>query len=255
MTISHGLHGTGPVRVIALHDWSVSAEADYFEVTPYLDPNKLTIAFADLRGYGRSKALTGDFSLEEISADVAELADSLGWDKFSIVGHSMTGMAVQRIMVDMPERLDCAVAAVPIPASGFPLDAQTFAFFESMASDDDAFIQGMHALTSSRYGDGWATRKLVQNRQSVDSHAMKRYTAMWSKSDFSHEAKGRDTPILVLFGEHDNEGLREAATAPLFVDWYPNLKTHVCPCGHYPMQEAPVEYAHVVQDYILRANA
>ena len=84
---------------------------------------------------------------------------------------------------------------------------------------------------------------------------MRAYTAMWSKSDFSQEAKGNDTPILVIFGEHDNEGLREAATAPLFAEWYPNLKTHVCPCGHYPMQESPVEYAHVVEEYIMWANS
>lgn len=255
MTISHTLWGHGPVRVIVLHDWSVSSDGDYAEVKPYLDQDKLTIAFADLRGYGRSKTLEGDYTVDEISRDVAELADSLGWATFSVVGHSMTGMAVQRMMIDMPGRLIGVVATTPIPSSGFPLDEETFAFFESMATDDEAFKQGMHALTSGRYGDGWAARKLAQNRDTVASVPMKAYASMWSKTDFSEQAKGCETPILVVFGEHDNEGLRQSATGPSFESWYPNLKIHCCASGHYPMQETPVDYASAVQDFLLGINS
>jgi len=254
MTISHTLCGTGPARVIVLHDWTASSEGDYAAVKPYLAADKLTIAFADLRGYGGSKAMDGECTVHEISSDVGALADSLGWDRFSLVGHSMTGMAVQRLMVDIPGRLNRVVAAVPIPASGFPLDDATFAFFESMASDDDAFKQGMQALTSGRYGDEWAAYKLAQNRAAVVSGAMKAYATMWSKTDFSEEAKGCETPILVIFGEHDNEALRQSATGGLFETWYPNLEVQTCASGHYPMQETPVDYAHVVQSYLLGAS-
>ena len=252
--IFHSLCGDGAARVIVLHDWSASCEGDYAAVRPYLAEDKLTIAFADLRGYGGSIAMDGDFTLDEISKDVADLADGLGWDTFSLIGHSMTGMAVQRMMVDMPDRLIRVVATVPIPASGFPLDAETFAFFESMASDDDAFKQGMHALTSGRYGNEWASYKLTQNRCGVAGRAMKAYTTMWSKTDFSEAAAGSETPILVVFGEYDNEGLRQSATGGLFESWYPNLQVHVCASGHYPMQETPVDYAHVIQDYLLDAS-
>jgi pimeloyl-ACP methyl ester carboxylesterase len=249
--IGHTLFGTGPVRVIILHDWSVATEGDYEAVKPFFDTTKLTMAFADVRGYGKSKSMKGSFTHAEISNDVAALADSLGWDTFSIVGHSMTGMSVQKIMADMPDRLNRVVATVPVPASGFPLDADTFAFFASMATDDTAFKNGMHALTSGRYGDGWVDFKLAQNRASVSAEAMKTYTTMWSKDNFSEEVKGNKTPILIVYGQYDNEGLRQSATGKAFKDWYPNLSEHICPSGHYPMLETPVEYAHVVQKYLL----
>ena len=110
----------------------------------------------------------------------------------------MTGMAVQRIMVNMPERLNSVVATVPVLASGLPVDDETFAFFASMASDDNNFKAGMSALTSGRYGEGWATAKLKQNRDSVNSDAMKAYTSMWSREDFSADVKGNKHPFLLF---------------------------------------------------------
>jgi hypothetical protein len=52
-----------------------------------------------------------------------------------------------------------------------------------------------------------------------------------------------------------DELLTQATLAPVFEGWYPNLQTHVCPSGHYPMQETPVEYAHVVQKYLAATAA
>ena len=249
--IGHTLFGSGSTHAIVLHDWSVSTESGYSAVKQYFDPSKVTFAFADVRGYGKSKEMKGEFSHREISDDVAKLADSLGWDKFSLIGHSMTGMSVQRIMADMPERLNRVIATTPVPATGFPLDDESFAFFESMATDDTAFENGMHALTSTRYGKGWANYKLMQNRASVSTEAMKEYTAMWSRDNFVDDVKGNETPLLIIYGEFDTEGLRQTATGELFRSWYPNLSEHVCPSGHYPMLESPVDYASAVQKYLL----
>jgi pimeloyl-ACP methyl ester carboxylesterase len=232
MSISHESFGQGPHNVIVLHDWSQDASI-YRHIRPFLSRNDFTFAFADVRGYGASKDQSGDFSAAEVVGDVAALADSLGWSTFSLVGHSMTGMVAQRAMVDIPDRLISVVATTPVPASGLTLDDDTFNFFVSMASDDEAFKQGMH-----------------RNRAAVATEAMAAYAHMWAKGDFSNEVQGLTTPVLVVFGEHDNELLTQPTLAPVFEGWYPNLRTHVCPSGHYPMQETPVEYAHVVQSYL-----
>jgi pimeloyl-ACP methyl ester carboxylesterase len=254
MTISHEIFGQGSHNVIVLHDWSQDRTL-YQPIHRFLARNDFTFAFADARGYGESKDQTGAFSAAEVVSDVAALADSLGWSKFSLVGHSMTGMVAQRAMVDIPDRLLSVVATTPVPASGLALDDDTFNFFVSMASDDEAFKQGMHALTSARYADDWTGFKLRRNRATVATEAMVAYAHMWAKSDFSNEVQGLTTPILVVFGAHDNELLTQATLAPVFEGWYPNLQTHVCPSGHYPMQETPVEYAHVVQKYLAATAA
>ena len=249
--LGHKLFGTGDTHVIVLADWTASTEVDYHYALPFLDTSKFTLAFVDVRGYGMSSDMIGAYNSDEITSDVMAVADKLGWGNFSLIGHSMTGKVVQKIMARFPDRINKTVAAVPIPASGFPLDDDTFGFFESMATDDEAFQGGMHALTSAIYDSSWPARKLQQNRDTVNSSAIKAYTSMWSKEDFSAEVQGADTPILVMFGAFDNEGLRASANADKFKDWYPNYSEIILQTGHYPMIEAPVAYAKAVHDFLL----
>lgn len=252
--LAHERFGRGPMKVIVLHDWSVDVESDYRMIRPFFNPNQFSLTFVDVRGYGGSKSLDGDFTAEEISRDIRVLADRLAWEKFSVIGHSMTGMVVQRLMVDMPERLISVVATTPIPASGFPVDEETFSFFESMATDDENFKAGMDGLTSQRYGASWLNYKLSENRKTVSAEAMKAYAAMWSKTDFSAEAKGNTTPVLAVYGQFDNEALRKDALGAVLKPWYPNLEESECHSGHYPMIETPVQYAEMVIGFLKRKH-
>lgn len=82
MAIAHRRIGTGPVRVIVLHDW-FGTSANWGSVLDHLDPEGFSYAFLDYRGYGERRDVPGRYSLGEIADDVLELADQLGWDTFS----------------------------------------------------------------------------------------------------------------------------------------------------------------------------
>ena len=56
----------------------------------------------DYRGYGGMRDAPGSFTIDEIAADALALADHLGFARFSLVGHSMGGMAVQRVLSMAP---------------------------------------------------------------------------------------------------------------------------------------------------------
>lgn len=56
-----------------------------------LDPDLWSIALPDLRGYGESADFAGPFSMETVASDAQEMADHLGWEKFSVIGHSICG--------------------------------------------------------------------------------------------------------------------------------------------------------------------
>jgi 3-oxoadipate enol-lactonase len=99
MTLGYTTLGHGDERVLMLHDWSCD-HTTYDPVTPFLDGTRFTYVFADLRGYGLSRQIEGKYTVEEASRDSLELAASLGWSRFHVIGHSMTGMVSQRIALD-----------------------------------------------------------------------------------------------------------------------------------------------------------
>ena len=249
MTLAYTPIGKGPQKVIVVNDWSQDVTS-YDPIKPYLDENRFSFAFANVRGYGDSRELSGEYTAVEVVKDIAELADQLDWQQFALIGHSMSGVVVQRAMVDIPGRLTKVVATTPVPATSLRVDDDTLGFFLSMTTDDEAFKQGMAGLTSEIYGEEWANFKLECNRATVSTAAMQGYCDMWGRTDFSDEVKGLETPVLVIFGDSDIELLRSEATLAQFKEWYPNLSTHTCHCGHYPMQEVPVDYAYQVQKYL-----
>ena len=128
MVIGHTIIGNGEHKVMVLHGWF----GDYAVFEPIfnsLDKGKFTYTFLDYRGYGKSKDRSGNYSMKEIASDAIELANTLGWDKFHLIGHSMGGMAMQRVILDIDDRsrIRSAVGIDPVPASGGQLDEQASA--------------------------------------------------------------------------------------------------------------------------------
>src|SRR4051812_25734867 len=104
MSNSHHVIGSGRRKVILLHGWFGDRHS-WADVEPFLDPHAFTWVFMDYRGYGEMKDVRGEYTMDEIAADTIALADSLGFSDFSLVGHSMGGMAIQRALVGAPDRV------------------------------------------------------------------------------------------------------------------------------------------------------
>jgi pimeloyl-ACP methyl ester carboxylesterase len=240
-------HGRGPQGVLVLHDWMGDSRT-YDAVRPWLDAAAFTYAFADLRGYGASRDLPVAGTVEQIAGDCLALADQLGWARFHVLGHSMTGMVTERLAADAPHRVTSAVAVCPVSAAGNRLDAATKAFFASTATDDAAFRR-LVGFVSAGLGAGWAEAKLRANRASVSPDVALRYLDMLTGADFADAVQGLATPFLVVIGDHD-PGLDEAAMRRTFLAWHANAELVVLPSGHYPMQECPPLFASVVETFL-----
>lgn len=80
-------HGGGP-RVLALHGWLDNA-ASFVPLAPHL--SALQLVAIDLPGHGHSAHLPAGASYTTAAAicHVLDVADALGWDRFSLLGHSM----------------------------------------------------------------------------------------------------------------------------------------------------------------------
>lgn len=155
-------HGHGPEKVLVFHDWMGDA-ANYEPLQPYLDREAFSYVFADLRGYGRSSPLAGEYTAGEAAGDAFALADALGWGRFHVVGHSMSGLIVQRMALDDwtrgERRLKSVVAITPVAADGYPADAPTRDFLWSLIGQRELSEQGFAALTGQRLSPIWARAK------------------------------------------------------------------------------------------------
>ncbi|MBO6519160.1 MAG: alpha/beta hydrolase [Rhodospirillales bacterium] len=252
--LAHEVTGTGPEKVIVLHDW-LGDRRNYDDARPYLDMKGYTYAFTDLRGYGGSVDKTGAFTAAEAASDTLALADYLGWQRFHIVGHSMTGMVVQRIAADAPERVISVIATTPVAANGMQTDKDTRGFLEGAAKDPAVMAKAIHALTGNRLADTWASFKVERAISSSTEAARLAYLDMFDKENFHGDVEGLDVPITVILGENDLPFFQPDYIKSTFGKWYPNLKIVVSPnAGHYVMQETPAFYASAVVSH-LKENA
>ncbi|MBC3465473.1 alpha/beta hydrolase [Pseudomonas sp. RW10S2] len=234
-----------------MHDW-LGDNSSYDALMPWLDDQAFTYIFVDLRGYGRSIELSGEFTVEEIATDYLMLADHLGWTSFHVVGHSMTGMITQRIAADTPSRVTSAIAVCPVSAADNRLSPDALAFFASTIEDDDA-LRRLFKFVTGGLSDGWANRKVRQSRDTVAPACRARYLEMLITANFVDDVRGLETPYLVIIGDKD-PGLDSEAMTRTFLAWHPNAELHVIPnCGHYPMQECPPHFASIFEAFLKRS--
>ena len=87
------------------------------EISPRLN-DRYRCVVMDCRGAGDSEHPAGGYSIEQYADDVIAVADSLGLDRFTYVGHSMGGGIGYQLGVTYGERLNKLVLVAPIPAAG-----------------------------------------------------------------------------------------------------------------------------------------
>jgi pimeloyl-ACP methyl ester carboxylesterase len=249
MTLGYQTFGTGPHKVMALHGW-FGDHTTYAPMRHALSADEFTYVFPAYRGYGLSRHLTGSYTNKEIAADVVALADELGWDTFSLIGHSMGGKAIQRVLVDAPRRVRKLVAVTPVPAAAMPFDEATWGLFGGAAENLVHRRMILGFSTGNRLSEAWITYMADYSAQTATVEAFSGYLNAWAKEDFVAEVQGRDIPLKVIIGQHDMS-LTEEVMKGTFLAWFKNAELEVMPnAGHYPMDETPVALATSIEAFL-----
>ena len=100
--------GDGP-RVLALHGWLDNA-ASFIPLAAHLPGVQL--AAPHLPGHGRSAHLApgAEYTSGVAVNAVLDIADALGWDTFSLLGHSMGARIASLVAASVPDRVRRLVA-------------------------------------------------------------------------------------------------------------------------------------------------
>lgn len=249
LTIAHHTGGNGDHHVIMLHGWFGSSSG-WGWLPEVLDGDRFTYVFTDYRGYGERMGEEGEHTLAEISADTLTLVDDLGCDTFSLVGHSMGGAAVLRVLADAGDRVRSLVGISPIPANGFPFDDEGWALFEGAAENDGNRYGIIDFTTGNRLTPTWVNKAVAHSVENSTREAFDALLPAWGRAAFLDEVEGNEIPMKVIVGENDpacGAGLMEST----FLEHFPNIELdELANAGHYAMWEVPVALATSMETFL-----
>lgn len=251
VVLPHEVRGNGPHRVLALHGWFADRTA-YAGIWPYLDENAFSYAFVDYRGYGAAKDIEGSYDIEEAAGDALAVADELGWERFSVLGHSMGGKAADAVLALAPDRVRAIVGLAPVPAGGIPFDEQGWALFSSAPDDAGSRRTIIDMTTGNRLTGVWLDQMTQASLLRSTVPAFRSYLESFANVDFHQRVEGSQVPVLVLVGEHDPAITTDVARGT-WLTWHPNAELLVLSgVGHYPADEAPIALVSAVEAFLAK---
>jgi pimeloyl-ACP methyl ester carboxylesterase len=123
--------GTGGIPVVFLHSFGGSTE-HWENQLEYLRKTRRAVAF-DFRGHGKSDLpMDSEYSAQAIAEDLKSVIDSLGIDRFILVGHSMGGSSAISYAAIEPERV---AGLMLVGTPGKTPEAQAKPIIASLESD------------------------------------------------------------------------------------------------------------------------
>ncbi len=250
--LGHELYGHGPKHALIMHDWFGDCRV-WGPARPYLTLDRFSYAFADLRGYGRSRHLSGRFDVEEAASDILALATKLGWNRFAVIGHSMTTVVAQRLAQLDPQRIERVMLITPVSPTGMCLDQSVIAGVRALAlANDDQQFEGGKAMWGDRLSDTWIKFKLAHWRDAASRETAAAYADLWAgQSDVASGAGGARVPICALACEQDQPPFRSDAVGSWLRRYYPHAQlASLSDSGHYPMQEEPPRFATLIERFL-----
>ncbi|NBE50778.1 alpha/beta fold hydrolase [Streptomyces boluensis] len=247
--LPHALIGTGPHKVFAVHGWLADRSA-YAGVRADLDQESFTYALVDLRGYGEARSESGAYTTGEGAADLVALADHLGWDRFSLIGHSMGGSVAQRVLAQVPDRVRRLVGVSPVPASGLALPPEQWELFASAAERAESRRVILDSTTGGDRPGAWLERMVRQSFDTSDAKAFRAWLDSWAREDFHTEVAGSTVPALAVVGALD-PALGADLMRQTWSRHYVRSELAVLDrAGHYAMDETPLELVRTVEDFL-----
>lgn len=240
----------GKNNIIVLHELMGDCR-NYEPIFPYIDEKVFSFYFTDLRGYGLSKEIRGEYSCNEAANDIKNLITHLNLNEVTILAHSMSTMIAQKITLIEP-KVKKLILITPILASGIKMKNDAKEKLLNDMKENKNKIEEIVENASKRYNQKWKDYRIDMAYSSSILEARVGYMNMYLTTDFSDELVNLNIPIKIITGRYDFPVFAKANVQKLFSQYFNNLEILECQeAGHYPMCECPAYFASRVEEFLL----
>lgn len=209
----------------------------------------------DNRGVGRSDKPPGDYSIDMMADDTANVLKELGIPQAHILGMSMGGAIAQRFALRYPQMVDKLVLACTFSGQT-PYGIMMMELWEQIARG-----AGMKAVTSLLLLQSFTPRGFIEQRNVVTkvqetfelypqpAAAYISQNHACQKHDTTVELYKITAPTLGLVGDRDIQ--TPVGSLKLIAEKIPGAKLKVIPrCGHGFMWEAAKQFNEAVLEFL-----
>lgn len=274
ITINVRSGGEGP-PLLLLHGYP-QTHVIWHRVAPILAQDR-SVVVADLRGYGDSDKPAGApgheaYSKRNMAADMVEVMRSLGFNRFSVVGHDRGARVAYRMALDHEDRIETLTVLDIVPTQTlFARTDKTFAlgyyhwFFLAQPAPMPERLIGADPLTFLRNKMGhWSAEGAV-----FDDTAMREYERCFADPATIHGSCEDYRAAATIDLVHDEADLHRKLSCPTLALWgerglmhksfdvletwrerCENVTGRTLPCGHFLPEEAADETANAISAFL-----
>ena len=251
------VRGVGPT-LLCVHGFG-GAKEDFADHVDRIAV-RATVVSIDLRGHGESDGPEDPaaYSLDRLATDVLTVADTLGAERFRMIGHSMGGMVVRRVAVAAPERVDGVVFMSTAAGPPKGLDPDLVDLGARLALDDFGALKQI--LDEARVLGTPAFERLLAKRPGFREFGEWKWSrltpSMWAalapqivrEPDARADLRTLACPSLVIIGELD-AAFYDASVA--IAEAAPASRLAVIPdAGHHPQFENPEAWRAALESFL-----
>ena len=221
--------------VVLVHG-GLHTAACWAPLLPLLDRPAIAI---DLPGRGANPADLGTVTLDDCVATVLREADAAGFERFTLVGHSMGGITISETAFRHPARVAALVyvgALVPGPGES----AGTLMTGQDMVTPDGAMPVMDESISRALFGNDLDDEQWAHHVQGIVPD---------STGIFNARLTGypKDVPITYV-GMTDDQPVPPALADQMVANLGPGVDRRTIDAGHTVMVSKPKELAAIVNE-------
>ncbi|MEA2066796.1 MAG: alpha/beta fold hydrolase [Thermotogota bacterium] len=209
-------------------------------------PEKYRGFALDMPNFGRSDRID-NVSIETYADYVFKFMKELNLEKVNIVGHSLGGAVVQKVMIDHPEMIDKSILIDPAPPSGLKTSPEVYAVLDLYKNNRDLLKKALIGIMPTREIDKF-TEELVDDALLMDGKCFELNARALEEYDFTEDIKDLSIPMLIYVGKKDT--LITESMAREFEELSSKAKVKILDdCGHSVNVEKPDFFVEELEDF------